>query len=88
LHYIQFQCVNASFCGTYDTDKMCVFTSCHKNEQLVFRAMNLHTILCEIGKNASDKCVVLSEAYGGEAMKKSSDLEWHKPFKEFEECGR
>jgi hypothetical protein len=50
--------------------------------------MNLHTILCEIGKNASDKCVVLSEAYGGEAMKKSSDLEWHKPFKEFEECGR
>jgi hypothetical protein len=34
------------------------------------------------GKNASDTCAVLSEAYGGEAMKKSNVLEWHKRFKE------
>jgi hypothetical protein len=36
----------------------------------------------ELGKNASDTCALLSEAYGGEAMKKSSVFEWHKWFKE------
>jgi hypothetical protein len=30
------------------------------------------------GKNASDTCIVLSKAYGGEAMKKSSVFEWYK----------
>jgi hypothetical protein len=32
------------------------------------------------GKNASGTCAVLSEAYGREAMKKSSVFEWHKQF--------
>jgi hypothetical protein len=36
----------------------------------------------KLGKNASDTCAMLSEAYGGEAMKISSVLEWHKWFKE------
>jgi len=36
----------------------------------------------KLGKNASDTCAMLSEAYGGEAMKKSSAFEWHKRFKE------
>jgi hypothetical protein len=35
-----------------------------------------------IGKNARNTCGMLSEAYGGEIMKKSSVFEWHKPFKE------
>jgi hypothetical protein len=35
----------------------------------------------KLGKNASDTCAVLSEAYGGEATKKSSVSE-HKWFKE------
>jgi hypothetical protein len=32
----------------------------------------------KLGKNASDICAVLSDAYGGEAMKKSNVFEWHK----------
>jgi hypothetical protein len=36
----------------------------------------------KLGKNASDTCAVLTEAYGGEDMKKSSVFEWHKWFKE------
>jgi hypothetical protein len=36
----------------------------------------------KLGKNASDTCVVLSEMYGGKAMKKSSVVDWYKQFKE------
>jgi hypothetical protein len=36
----------------------------------------------KLGKNASDTHAMLSKAYGGEAMKKSSTSEWHKQFKE------
>jgi hypothetical protein len=32
-------------------------------------------------KNASDTCTLLSEAYGGEVMRKSSVFVWHKQFK-------
>jgi hypothetical protein len=32
--------------------------------------------------NASDTWAILSEAYVGEAMKKSRAFEWHKQFKE------
>jgi hypothetical protein len=35
----------------------------------------------KFGKNASGICVMLSEAFEGEAMKKSSDFKWHKRFK-------
>jgi hypothetical protein len=36
----------------------------------------------KVRKNASDTCAMLSEAYGGKAMKKSSVFEWYKRFKE------
>jgi hypothetical protein len=36
----------------------------------------------KLEKNATDTCAMLSEAYGGEAMKKSSVFELHKQFKE------
>jgi hypothetical protein len=36
----------------------------------------------KLGKNASDICAMLSEAYGGETVKKSTGFEWHKLFKE------
>jgi hypothetical protein len=36
----------------------------------------------KLGNNASDTCAMPSEAYGGEAMKKSSLLVCHKWFKE------
>jgi hypothetical protein len=49
----------------------------------------------KLGKNASDTCAVLSKAFGGEAMKKSSVFECHKRFKngrkhveDDERCGR
>jgi hypothetical protein len=35
-----------------------------------------------LGKNASDTCAMLSDAYGEETMKKSSVFEWHKWLKE------
>jgi hypothetical protein len=43
---------------------------------------NESTLNCVIlGHNTSDTCAVISEAYGGEATKKSSVSEWHKLFK-------
>jgi hypothetical protein len=36
----------------------------------------------KLGENVSGTCAVLSEAYGGEAMKNSSASEWHKQFKQ------
>jgi hypothetical protein len=36
----------------------------------------------KLGKNASNNCAMLFEAYGGEGMKKSIVLEWQKRFKE------
>jgi hypothetical protein len=43
--------------------------------------MNQHLILYEIGEDC-DTCALLSKAYGGEAMKKSSVFVWPKQFKE------
>jgi hypothetical protein len=36
----------------------------------------------KLGKNASDTCAVLFEAYGGETVRKSAVFEWHKWSKE------
>jgi hypothetical protein len=36
----------------------------------------------KLRNKAGDTCAMFSEAYGGEAMKKSSVLGWHKQFKE------
>jgi hypothetical protein len=36
----------------------------------------------KLGDNASDICVMLSQAYRGEAMNKSSAFGWHKRLKE------
>jgi hypothetical protein len=35
----------------------------------------------KLGKNASNTCAMLPEAYGGEDMKISSVSDWHKRFK-------
>jgi len=35
----------------------------------------------KLGENASNTCAMLFEAYGGEAIKVSSVLDWHKQFK-------
>jgi hypothetical protein len=40
------------------------------------------TFCVKLGTNASDTCAMLSDAYGGGAMKKSGVVEWHKQFKE------
>jgi len=44
--------------------------------------MNQYRILLKLGKNTSNTCAMLSGAYGGEVIKKSSVFEWHKWFKE------
>jgi hypothetical protein len=35
----------------------------------------------KLGKNARDTCALVSEYYGGEAMKKSRVFKWHEQFK-------
>jgi hypothetical protein len=40
------------------------------------------TFCAKLVKSASDTCAVLSVAYGGGDVKKSSVSEWHKRFKE------
>jgi hypothetical protein len=42
----------------------------------------------KLGKNASDTCVVLSEAYGGEAVKSQVFLSGINLSKWFQECGK
>jgi hypothetical protein len=42
----------------------------------------------KLGKSTSERCAVLSEACGTEAVKKSSVFEWHKQLKGgSRECG-
>jgi hypothetical protein len=38
-----------------------------------------------LGKNASDICFILSEAYGGEAVEKTNVSEWREELKECSE---
>jgi hypothetical protein len=38
--------------------------------------------LCKIGNKARHTCTLFSEAYAGDAVKRSSVPEWHKQFKE------
>jgi hypothetical protein len=42
----------------------------------------------KLAKSASNTCVMLSEAYGGEATKKSRVFEWHNWFEEGNEKWR
>jgi hypothetical protein len=40
------------------------------------------TFCAKLGKNESETCGIVSEAYGRKAMKKSSNFDGHKRFKE------
>jgi hypothetical protein len=40
------------------------------------------TLSVKLGKDASDSFATTAEDYGGEFMKESSAVEWHKRFKE------
>jgi hypothetical protein len=59
-----------------------VFLCHHKNGWSFLEQQINIQFYVKLGKNASNTCAVLSEAYGGEAMKKWSVSEWHKQFKE------
>jgi len=48
-----------------------------------FSEQRITIMFCaKLVRNANDTCAMLSEAYGRDAMKKSSVFEWHIPFKE------
>jgi hypothetical protein len=51
------------------------------NDQISEQQINIKFCV-KLGKKASDTCAMHSEAYGGEAVKKSSVFMWHKRFKE------
>jgi len=86
--------VHASTCASYDFNTLtpvvwklwhlydvCFYTLSQKYV-ISFYSSNESLFYVKLGKNASDTCAMLSEAYGEEAMKKSSVFEWHKWFKE------
>jgi hypothetical protein len=50
------------------------------SDQFLQQQINIK-FYAKLGKNEGD-IAMLSKAYGGEGMKKSSVLEWHKQFKE------
>jgi hypothetical protein len=87
--------VRVSTCTTYDfnaftpdvwrcgADKTCVFLRLVAKMSHRFLEHWTNIKFCvKLGKNASDTCRMLSEAYGGEAMRTSRVFEWHKLFKE------
>jgi hypothetical protein len=58
-----------------------VFLSLVGKMSVRFLEQRINIKFCvKLGKNASDTCAMLSEAYGGEAMKMPNVLEWHKRF--------
>jgi len=61
---------------------MCVFLRFITKMKDQFLEQQINIKFCvKLGKNSSDTCVMLSDAYVGEAMKMSCVFEWHKPFK-------
>jgi hypothetical protein len=87
--------VHVSTCTSYDlialtsvfgscgADKTCVFL--HLVTQMSDRVLEqrISVKFCvKLWKNATYTCVMLSKAYGGEAMEESSFSEWYKRFKE------
>jgi hypothetical protein len=60
----------------------CLFIHLITKMSSQFLEQRINVKFCvKLGKYANDTCAVLSKAYGGEAMKKSSILGWHKWFK-------
>jgi hypothetical protein len=51
------------------------------SDRLLEQRINI-TFCAKFGKSASKTVQMLTEAYGADAMKKSSVFDWHKRFKE------
>jgi hypothetical protein len=69
-------------CGSCGAEKTRVFLRpIAKNEQWILERRINVKFFVKLGKNASDTCAMVSEGYGGEAMKKSNVSEWYKRFK-------
>jgi hypothetical protein len=70
-------------CGSCGADKTFVFLRLVVKMSDRFLEQRIDIKFCvQLGKNASGICEMLSEAYGGEAMKMSRVFEWHERFKE------
>jgi hypothetical protein len=55
-----------------------------KSDGLLEQHINIK-FCAKLGKSASETLQILTEAYGADALKKSSVFEWHKRFKEGQE---
>jgi hypothetical protein len=60
---------------------MCFRPGGKMSDRLLEQHINIK-FCAKLGKSASETLHVLTEAYGADAMKKSTDFEWHKRFKE------
>jgi hypothetical protein len=54
------------------------------SDRLLEKRINIK-FCTKLGKSASETLQMLAEAYGADAMKKSSVFEWHKRFREGQE---
>jgi hypothetical protein len=52
------------------------------SDRLLEQRINIKFFCAKLGKSESETLQMLTEAYGADAMKKSSVSEWHKKFKE------
>jgi hypothetical protein len=82
LHKLRFQLINAN-CEEVVAPIRRVFLRLVERMSDRFLEQRIKTKFCvKLGKNASDTCAILSEAYEGEATKNSSVSEWYKRFKD------
>jgi hypothetical protein len=78
--FVRFQRINAT-CVEVDKTPVCLRLVAEMSDRFVERQINIKFCVT-LGENASDTCALVSEAYGGEVMKKSSVFKWHKRFRE------
>jgi uncharacterized metal-binding protein len=82
LHQLRFQRINAGCVEVAVLIKRVFLRLVAKmRDRFLEKRINI-TFCVKLGKNASDTCAVLSETYGGKAMKKSGVSEWYKRLKE------
>jgi hypothetical protein len=76
-------------CGSYGTDKMCVFLHpvTEMNDQFLQQQINIK-FWVKLEKNASHTCAMPSDTYGGEAMKMLCFLVAQKVQRGSQECRR
>jgi hypothetical protein len=78
-----FNPLTRQLCGSGGADKTCVFLRLVVKMSDRFLEQRINIKFCvKLGNNSSGTSTMLSEAYGGEAIKNSSVFQGHKRFKD------